>query len=216
MTQTALPLLLSPSFARADFVVSSCNKHALDLLDRWPDWPAYALILVGAAASGKTHLATLWQQHADAVSVTPDDTDIASYAEHPLLIDDADGWTGDAEKGLFHLLNQAKEHHTSLLLTACTSPASWQISLPDLVSRLNSLPQVVLNAPDDALLKAVLTKHFSDRQVQVEASVVDYIVARSERSLAHLQEVAEALDLLALRLRRPITIPLVKEWLETR
>lgn len=215
MKQTALILPLTPSYARADFVVSECNYHALSMLENWPDWPSYGLVLIGAPASGKTHLARLWQQRAGAKNIHPAHDDIAAYSGQHILIDDADASQNDeAQTVLFHLLNLAKEQQKSILLTATTPPSGWEITLPDLKSRLNSLPQIALDAPDDALLKAVLTKHFADRQVAVDASVVDYIVTRCERSFASLQSAANALDALALGSKRPITIPLVREWFE--
>lgn len=215
MKQTALTLPHSPSYERADFVVSECNQHALAKLDAWPDWASYALILIGAPASGKTHLAQLWKQQSSACEAQLQQTDVVNAADHHVLIDDADRWVGaDAERTLFHLLNQAKEQGRSALLTASRAPAEWNIALPDLTSRLNSLPQIILAPPDDALLKAVLTKHFSDRQVAVDGSVIDFIVTRSERSFASAQTIAAELDALALGAKRPITIPLVREWFE--
>lgn len=210
MTQTALTLPHTPSFARADFVVTACNHHAFQQVDSWPAWPSYGLILVGSPASGKTHLAHVWKQKSQALAVQPD-MKMETTVTHHLLIDDADRWKGrEAEMALFHLLNQAKEQGTTILLTGSRPPSVWEITLPDLRSRLNSLPQVDLPPPDDQLLKAVLAKHFSDRQVAVDPSVVEYVAARIERSFSSLKEVAEKLDQLALREKRAITIPLAK------
>jgi DnaA regulatory inactivator Hda len=211
MQQTILPLPHNPSHARADFVLSECNQHAANLLNSWPNWPAYAVILVGAHSSGKTHLATLWKQQSGAVSVEKV-SDISPLRDNHILIDNADAWTdADAQTALFHLLNQTKESGRSLLLTASTPPSDWNINLPDLRSRLNSLPQVNLHAPDEALLAAVLTKHFADRQIKVDTSVIHYIVTRAERSLDATLKIAEQLDVRALQNKRPITIPLAKE-----
>ncbi|HVJ77827.1 MAG TPA: hypothetical protein VM620_08335, partial [Hyphomicrobium sp.] len=44
-----------------DFLVSDSNAAAVALVDRWPDWPIGAAVLVGPRGSGKTHLATVWQ-----------------------------------------------------------------------------------------------------------------------------------------------------------
>ena len=41
-------------------------------------------------------------------------------------------------------------------------------------SRLRALPLAEIEAPDDALLSAVLVKHFADRQLNVEPSVIAY------------------------------------------
>ena len=54
-----------------DFLVSSCNQAAVDLVDAWPDWPAHAVVISGAAGSGKSHLVSVWRQRsgADAVAM---------------------------------------------------------------------------------------------------------------------------------------------------
>ena len=54
------------------------------------------------------------------------------------------------------------------------------------------------DAPDDALLKAVLVKLFVDRQLVVDTTVVDYIALRIERSLAKAAELVALLDKEAL------------------
>ncbi len=51
-----------------------------------------------------------------------------------------------------------------------------------------------LDAPDDALLAALLVKHFADRQVAVPPGLIDYLVPRIERSSAAAEAVVAALD----------------------
>src|SRR6185312_17331094 len=51
-----------------DFLVSESNAAAVALVDRWPDWPVGAAILVGPKGSGKTHLANVWQLRTAATS----------------------------------------------------------------------------------------------------------------------------------------------------
>ncbi len=214
--QTVLHLPHTPSHSREDFVVSDCNRHAMEQLDAWPNWPAYGLILIGAPSAGKTHLATLWQVRTNAAILTPE-SELSALAGQHVLLDNVDVWLApEREAPLFHLLNQTKEQRRHILLTAVTPPSAWSVSLPDLVSRLNSLPQAHLHAPDEFLLAAVLTKYFADHQVKIDSNVIQYIVARSERSLRSIMQLAAALDARALAEKRAITIPLVKDWLETQ
>src|SRR5207237_1858671 len=60
MTQLVIDLPYRPALCRADFLVSDCNAAALEWIERWPDWPAPALVLYGPPGSGKSHLAALW------------------------------------------------------------------------------------------------------------------------------------------------------------
>jgi chromosomal replication initiation ATPase DnaA len=85
--------------------------------------------------------------------------------------------------------------------------------LPDLASRLRAGASVSIALPDDALLAAVLVKHFADRQVRVPPGVIGYLVARMERSFAAAASIAERLDRLALGERRRIGIALARQIL---
>jgi len=60
------------------------------------------------------------------------------------------------------------------------------------------------------LLGAVIAKLFRDRQLEVAAEVVDYLLPRMERSLAAAQDLVAALDRAALAGRRPITVALAR------
>jgi chromosomal replication initiation ATPase DnaA len=207
MTQLAIDLPVHPALGRADFLVSECNAAALGWIERWPDWPSRALVLYGPPQSGKSHLAHLWRQRSGGVLVAGDalpgvePTELASCGA--VAIDDAEG---APEQPLLHLYNCCRESGASLLLVAREAPASWPIVLPDLASRLRALPAVAIALPDDALLAAVLVKHFADRQVPVAPAVIRYLVRRMERSLAAAATLARRLDRMTLGTHRPIGI----------
>jgi chromosomal replication initiation ATPase DnaA len=132
-----------------------------------------------------------------------------------IILDDADGlFAGsEAETSLFHLLNRLVGTRGRLLLTARTAPARWDLSLPDLSSRLNALPMALIGAPDDSLLSALLLKQFADRQLQVGDDEIRFLVARMERSFDAARRIVGAIDRRALAEGRPITIPLLRSLL---
>lgn len=203
---------------RDDFLIAPCNRDAVAWVDRWPDWPAPALVLHGPAACGKTHLAAVWAEKNKAAFIgAPDLRDkdaarIAALAEH-LVIDRFDPWCGDrvVETKLFHIYNIMKETGRSLLLTARMAPAQAGFVLPDLASRLRAAPAAGIAAPDDSLLAAILVKLFSDRQLQVGEDVISYILPRMERSFAAALDIVERADRLALAEKRNIAIPLLRQ-----
>jgi len=117
------------------------------------------------------------------------------------------------ERALFHLLNLAREEAASILITARTPPAGWRLRTPDLASRLKALPVVTLLPPDDALLRAVLVKLFSDRQLSVDESLIGYVASHIERSFAAARDAVATLDAEALRQQRPLTRVLAAEVL---
>ena len=100
-----------------------------------------------------------------------------------------------------------------MLLTCARPPDHWGLRTPDLLSRLRLAPSVSLDAPDDALLKAVLVKLFVDRQLVVDTTVVDYIALRIERSLAQADELVAILDQEALSRGRRVSRAIAAEIL---
>jgi chromosomal replication initiation ATPase DnaA len=207
--QWALPLPVTATFARADFLVSDSNRDAFDLIERWPDWPRRALVLYGRAGSGKTHLAHLWCERSGGSLIAGDAPMLSDPAALPsaIAIDDADR---AAEQALLHLYNLCLERGGSLLLTLPAPPAGLLIGLADLASRLRALPIVGIAPPDDALLAAVLVKHFADRQLRVAPEVFAYLTPRIERSFAAAAAVAARLDRFSLETGRPVTIKLAR------
>lgn len=218
MRQYPLPLPHAEAMAADDFMVAASNRDAAAWIERWPDWPAHCLILYGPSGSGKTHLAHVWQQRSGAQAL--EITDLAGprpeNTDKNFLIDDAGKTAGVAaqEEALFHLYNRIKEQGGFLLLTAAQAPAQWNIGLADLRSRLLSVPAAGIAAPDDELVSALLIKQFSDRQVDLGADVIDYLVPRMERTPAAIRALVTALDRASLAEGRRITIALARKLLE--
>ena len=217
--QLALALPHAESFARENFLPGPGNEAALALTERWPDWPARTVALVGPEGSGKSHLAAVWAEAAGARFLAAralGETDLpAALATGALVIEDL-APAGLHERALFHLLNLAREEEAHVLITARTAPAGWSVALADLASRLRAVPVVTLAAPDDALLRAVLVKLFADRQLAVDEGLVAYLVTRLERSFAALRSAVAELDREALRRQRPVTRALAVEVLRAR
>lgn len=219
--QLAFDLAGRPSFARADFRVSQANALALRAVEGWADWPLGKLALVGPAGSGKTHLAHVWAAEAGA-AVLPGAALVAAdlpalAARGRVAVEDAAAVAGDgaAERALFHLHNMVLAEGGRLLLTARAAPARWAVALPDLASRLAATATAVLEPPDDALLAAVLAKHFADRQLTVAPGLIEWLVLRMERSLEAARDVVARLDARALAEGRAITPRLAAEVLDS-
>ena len=213
MSQLPLDLQFMSSQGRDDFIIGESNHLAATWIDRWPDWPGQyrVLNLVGPAASGKGHLASIWREQSGATVINSlgewrPGTDI----DHAVLEDPVPGpqWP---EEALFHLINGAARDGRSVLITSREPVAGLGWQLADLKSRLRSINLVGLDRPDDALLRRLLEKYFADRQLAVAGQVLDYMVSRMERSFQALQTVAAAMDRRSLATQRSLTLPLARE-----
>jgi chromosomal replication initiation ATPase DnaA len=213
--QLAFDLPGQAALTREHFFVAPSNALALQTVERWADWPGRKLMILGPEGSGKTHLAHVWATLADAVILegeTLANAEVANLSGRAVVVENADR-VGAAETQLFHLHNLVTAGG-ALLLTARRPPRDWGLSLPDLLSRMQATPVALLEAPDDALLSAVLVKLFADRQVAVPANLIPFLVSRMPRSIGAAQALVAVLDAKAMAAGRPITRALASEILD--
>jgi chromosomal replication initiation ATPase DnaA len=189
---------------------------ALALVDAWPDWSHRTVMLIGPEGSGKSHLAAIWAQAAGARLIAARALEEASVpaalATGALVVEDLAAGSFE-ERALFHLLNLAREQEAFVMLTARTPPTT--LAIPDLSSRLKALPVAAIAPPDDGLLRALLLKLFSDRQLAVDEALLGYVGTRIERSFAAARALVALLDAEAMRRKRPLTRALASEILRT-
>jgi len=217
--QLSFDLPVRDALGRDDFFVSPANAEAVAMIESWQSWPSRKLILVGPHGAGKTHLTHVWAAQSDARILAAADlteADIPDLARGHVAVEDAEGIAGTRplEDALFHLHNLVLAEGNSLLLTA-TRPANlWNLTLPDLASRMQGTTYATLREPDDALLAAVLMKLMTDRQLSPSPSVLSYLTRRIERSFAAARDVVERLDSTALSTGRPINRALAAKVLD--
>ena len=213
--QLVLDLPHRQALGRDDFLVTASNAAAVALIDHWPAWPSHAALLVGSAGSGKSHLVEVWRQRSNAMRVNASELRVETAPEllstGALAIEDA--VAGFDERGMFHLLNLAKQQSSSVLITARTRPEFWGIAIPDLLSRLRAIPVIEILPPDDALLRGVLVKLFFDRQIAAEESTISFMFTRMPRSLGAARMLVAEIDRRALEERAEVTRPFVAKVL---
>ena len=210
--QLAFDLPKRSALGREDFYVTPANALALSIVESWHDWPSPVTVLAGETGSGKSHLAHVFAAASGGrvlheLTQRPDE-----IAVGPVALDDADQLTD--EDALFHLYNLMAATGQPLLLTANSPPSRWNVNLPDLKSRLQSVQVAQIDPPDDQLLGAVLAKHFVDRQLSPPNNVIPYLVRHMDRSLAEAGRLVEAIDRAALKDGRNITRSFVAEVLD--
>ena len=216
--QLVLELPHRQALGAEDFLVSRSNAAAVEFIDSWPCWPRHAVLVTGPEGCGKSHLANVWRLKSGANTVAAPalaDAAVQSLESRgALVIEDIDRGLAD-ERTLFHLLNLAREKGHSLLLTSRAAPGEIGVAIADLRSRLRALALAKIEAPDEALLKAVLVKLFADRQLVVEPHVVAYLGLHMERSMAAASQVVTAADRLSLAKQRKVTRAIAADALST-
>ena len=194
MNQIALPLNWPVADREEDFLLSECNRAAFDHLRRWSLWPVMATIVTGPRKSGRSLLGRIFVRKTGG-----------------RLFDNAED---HEEEALFHAWNDAQARRKPLLIVADSPPPRWQVTLPDLRSRLAATPSVEIGPPDDALIGQLIVKLLGDRGIAAPPELGDYLVPRIERSYVAVQSVVDILDRVTLSHHKRMTIPLAKRALD--
>lgn len=207
--QLSFDLPAMTALGREDFFVSPANALAVAMISAHV-WPGGKLVLSGPVGAGKTHLAHVWAAETGGRIVAAAELTeemIPDLAAGPVAVEDVPAIAGDGEREalLFHLHNMTLAQGHALLMTGQSAPGFWNLTLPDLTSRIEGAQHVALEPPDDALLGAVLAKLFIDRQLYPGPEVIAYLVKHMDRSFEAAARTVAALDRLALAERREIT-----------
>ena len=209
-TQLGLDLPVRTARGRDDFLVAPSNAMAVAMIENWRNWTSAKMVLTGPQGAGKTHLTHVWADAAGAQIIAARDlatADVPALARASVAVEDVPQIAGDADAqtALFHLHNLVLADGHSLLLTGTGAVAHWGITLPDLDSRLRGTLEAAIDAPDDALLSAVLVKLLADRQLMPPPDLIPYLLARMDRSFAEANRIVDLLDRTSLARKRPVT-----------
>ena len=224
MSQLALPLKLDDHAVFESFWAGGNDATVafLQALSLRPTPPGGWLW--GAEASGKTHLLqALCERVGDRAVYLP--FNMVAGSEPDILhgvasreyvcLDDVDLVAGQAqwELALFDLYNQAVEQGAMIIATASVAVRESRFELPDLVSRFTQLPVFNLHALDDQGRVEALQLRARHRGLDLPTETANFMLNRSRRDMASLYSLLDKLDSEALRAKRRLTIPFVRDVL---
>jgi DnaA family protein len=224
MTQLALPLQLADHAVFASYLESGNEALVATLTRIAGDDEGHGCWLWGASATGKTHLLqAVCEAAGDRAAYMPLSS-IAGFgpgildglsSRDLICIDDIDRVAGQPEweVALFDLCNQIFDVGSQLLVSATSSPRECPMELADLRSRLARLPVFQIHALGENELVSALKLRSRHRGLELPDDTARYLLKRSRRDMASLYELLDTLDKEALRAKRRLTIPFVREVL---
>lgn len=190
---------------------------ALDTLARGELRESVAYIW-GAPGSGRSHLlqATIAEAeragrpaHYVGGGGLPDDLDGL------LAVDDVDTLDADGQVRLFSLINQARDGAGAVLAAGPAAPAQLAVRA-DLATRLSWGLVFGLRPLNEADRATAIRERAFSLGLDLGDDVVHYLLTHGRRDLPSLLATIDALDAYSLSLKRAVTVPLVREWLQAQ
>ena len=113
----------------------------------------------------------------------------------------------------YSLLNQCHQSNQYIIVNTLKPIKSFEIKLNDLKSRFENFIYTGIDLPTDDLIRVILTKNFSDKQVKIDAKLLEYILKNIHRSYEDIFDLIDKLDNLSLSTGKSININLIKKVL---
>ena len=216
MNQLTFKFPFSKKYYEQDFFVSSNNFSAYKLIDSWPNWPGNWLNIFGEKGSGKSHLSKILEKKIKRIKLIKANSISNKIIDNLknlecLIIDDFNGKVD--ENLLYSLLNQSKLLDKNILINSSNSIKNFNFRLKDLKSRINSFIFIGIELPTDDLLKVIITKNFSDKQIKINPKLTEFIIKNVDRSYEKMSKFIKDIDELSLTTGKSININLIKKAL---
>ncbi len=217
MSQLTFKFPFIKKYYEQDFYVSKNNFSAYKLIESWPIWPGKWLNIFGSSGSGKTHLSKILEKKIDKIIIVDEkdvnDKLVQTINNFECLI--IDNFKNIINENLFYsILNQSKQLDNYILINSSLPLNQNNFKLLDLKSRVNSFVYIGIDLPTDDLLKVIISKSFSEKQMDINPKVTEYIIKNVERSYEKIFRFLKEIDDLSLSSGKSININLIKKVLK--
>jgi len=203
------------NYAIEDFFVSKSNFFAFSLLDSWPKWEKNIVNVHGEKYCGKTHLSQIFIKKNKGIILNAEKFQFNTeknlrYYEN-IILDDLDG--GIDENSIFSLVNFVDQNSKYLIINSVIPFSKMKFKLKDLKSRAKNCLDARIEKPDDELIKVLITKYLSDKQIKIDIKLVEFAVKRITRSYGKIFEFIYKIDEISLKKKKSIDQKTIKEAL---
>ena len=215
MTQLIFKFPFKTNYFEEDFYVSESNFEAYKLIESWPKWSSRFINIFGPSGCGKTHLANIFRKKISSFLINASDLNNNSLSDIKVkecLI--VDGYKKNVDEKLFYsVLNQSYLSNQYIIINSLQPIQSLRVNLNDLKSRFSSFVNIGIDLPTDELIKVIISKNFSDKQVKIESNLLEYIIKNIDRSYEAIFDLIDKLDDSSLSTGKSININLIKKAL---
>ena len=216
MSQLVFKFPFKKKYFEQDFYVSTNNFSAYKLIESWPNWPDKWVNIFGPKGCGKTHLSNILKKKINLIHIIDakkvDNETISKFEKLDCLI--IDNYEKNIDEKIFYsLLNQSKQSDSYLLVNSILPLGNIKFDLKDLRSRTESFINLGIELPTDDLLRVIISKSFSDKQIEITPKISEYIIKNIERSYEKVFKFIKEIDDLSLSSGKSININLIKKVL---
>ena len=215
MSQLYLKFPFTKNYLERDFYVSSSNYEAYKLIDNYPNWPGSKINLYGPSGCGKTYLANILDKKVSLIIIKSNliDEKILSKIDKVdcVILDDFEN--KNDEEFFYTLINYLSQNNKYLIINSTKPISEYNVKLPDLKSRLSSFIQIGIGLPNDDLLRIIISKTFSDKQIDLNERNFEYIIKNIDRSYEKIIKFINDVDNESLSSGKTINIKLIKKIL---
>ena len=216
MSQLVFKFPFKTKYYEQDYYVSSNNFSVYRLIESWPRWPDKWVNIFGPAGCGKTHLSNILKKKIQKVKILDakniDNETITEFEKLECLI--IDNYDSNINEEIFYsILNQSKQLDSFVVVNSILSIKNMKLNLKDLKSRTDGFVSLGIELPTDDLLRVIISKYFSDRQLDISPKVSEFIIKNIERSYEKVFKFIKEIDDLSLSSGKSININLIKKVL---
>jgi chromosomal replication initiation ATPase DnaA len=216
LNQLLLKFDLKQNYKDEDFYVSKSNFYAFNLLNRWPKWEKNFLNICGEKFSGKTHLTNIFLKKFKGIKIEAKnfkDENLKELKMHENIILDNLEHNVD-ERLIYSLFNIIDQDNKFLIINSLIPISEINFQLEDLRSRTKNCLVANINKPDDELMFALILKNLSDRQINIDKKLIDFIVKRIDRSYGKIFQFIYKIDEISLKKKKSIDFTIIKDALK--